>query len=222
MQLPSSRIRTIHELEDRYDALRDSAHAGRLLAGLLEGIATPPALIVAVVPGGLAIAAAMAARLRLPVQPATATTIEVPWDPSVWLGAVAFDGTAQLDPARTLDAGLSANELDAAVASAVHRATDAERQFRSGQRFPPLTGRPAILVDDGLSPTCVVRVLIAAIENAGASRVLLALATGKSHEIRRLARRAYLTCCANLHHDGAADLARAYRRQLASLSSTKP
>jgi putative phosphoribosyl transferase len=166
----------------------------------------------------------MAAALHLPLELATAGIIALPWNHALWLGAVAFDGTVYLDPARLLDATLTREELDAAIESGLRDAADDEERYRDGRAFPSLRGRPAILVDDGLSPSCVVRVVMSALENAGASRVVLALPTGKQYEVKRLAERAFRTYCANLHHDLGAQLARAYQDvdQPASLSPDKP
>ena len=166
----------------------------------------------------------MAASLHLPLELATAGIVAVPWDGQLWLGAVAFDGTAYLDPARLLDATLTRDELDAAIESARRDAADDDELYRDGRPFPSLERRPVILVDDGLSPSCVVRVVMSALENAGASRVVLALPTGKQHEVKRLADRAFRTYCANLHHDLGAQLARAYQDvdQPTSLSLDKP
>ncbi len=237
MQLArSSRIRTMPALEDLYGVFRDGVHAGWLLADLVRAVAAPGAVVVAVAPQAHEVGAAMAAALHLPLELATAATIGVPWNSALWLGAVAFDGTVYLDPARLLDATLTRAEIDAVVEAGLKEAAGDEMRYRDGRPFAPLHGRPAILVDDGLSPCCVVRVVMSALENAGASRVVLALPTGKQYEVKRLAERAFRTYCANLHHDRGAQLARAYQsvdeatrqsarqapRQPASLSPDKP
>ena len=207
----SSRIRTMPALEDLYGVFRDGVHAGWMLADLVRAVAEPGAVVIALAPQGRAVGAAMAAALHLPLDLATAGTIAVPWSDELWLGAVAFDGTLYLDPARLLDATLTRAELEAAIESGLRDAADGEERYRDGRPLPSLNGRPAILVDDGLSPTCVIRVVMSALENAGASRVVLALPTGKQHEVKRLAERAFRTYCANLHHDFGAQLARAYQ-----------
>lgn len=220
----SSRIRTMPALEDLYGVFRDGVHAGWMLADLVRAVAEPGAVVVALAPQGRAVGAAMAAALHLPLELASAGVIAVPWNDELWLGAVAFDGTVYLDPARLLDATLTREELDAAIANGLREAADDEERYRDGRPFPSLNGRAVILADDGLSPTCMVRVVMSALENAGASRVVLALPTGKQHEVKRLAERAFRTYCANLHHDLGAQLARAYQDidQPASLSPAKP
>ncbi len=220
----SSRIRTMPALEDLYGVFRDGVHAGWMLADLVRAVAEPSAVIVALAPQGRAVGAAMATALHLRLELATAGIVAVPWDDQLWLGAVAFDGTVYLDPARLLDATLTRDELDAAIESALRDAADDDDLYRDGRPFPRLQGRSAILVDDGLSPSCVVRVVMSALENSGASRVVLALPTGKQHEVKRLADRAFRTYCANLHHDLGAQLACAYQEvaQPTSLSPDKP
>ncbi len=132
----------------------DRRAAGRALAERLgpEGLTSP--LVLGLPPGGVLVAAEVAAALGAPLDVLIVRKLGLPGQPELAMGAIASAGAA-IETAR-VDAVLRGAAVDSATFEEVSRREIAELRRREAtyrQDRPPLevAGRAVVLVDDGLA-----------------------------------------------------------------------
>lgn len=188
--LPVQPVRTRERFADREQAGRE---LGRALARARAGRDWPEPVVLALPRGGLPVALEVARALRAPLDLLLVRKIGAPGQPELAVGALAW-WTAAPPPAQeshhpaatpvkapaappvavVLDAGLmaatGANQAFVDRAAAQERAELLRRQQRylQGRASVSLTGRTAIVVDDGLATGTTVRAALQALRAAGA------------------------------------------------------
>ena len=172
------------ELGDRERVFRDRRDAGRALADLVRTVAPPDALVLAVPAGGVPVAREVADRCGLPLVVAVVSKVTFPWNTESGYGAVAFDGSVLLDPARAATVGEQA--VAQGIAATRARVERRQRLFRGAAAPLALAGRPAILVDDGIAAGLTMRAAVAAVRKAGAGRIVIAVPTAQWETLERL------------------------------------
>jgi predicted phosphoribosyltransferase len=85
------------------------------------------------------------------------------------------------------------------------------KKLRDRQPFPDLGNRSAILVDDGLASGFTMRVAVAALRNAGAGRIVVAVPTGHRRSAEMIAREVEKLYCANIRGGFSYAVASAYQ-----------
>lgn len=134
----------------------DRADAGRRLAEALSEYRGQRPAVLAVPRGGVIVGREVARALGGELAALAVKKVTLPSNPERALGAVAADGTQVVgaEVARLL--GVSDEELAEAIQQALAEAR--RRQSLYPCLLPPLTGRPALVVDDGLATgyTCLV------------------------------------------------------------------
>jgi predicted phosphoribosyltransferase len=207
-----SRVIELTELHDRLGVFADRAEAGEVLAGMLSALASKQPLVLGIPAGGVPVAAPVAARLDCPLDVAVISKITLPWNSESGYGAVAFDGTIRLNKELTARLPLSPQQIEAGI-----RATRAKVQrrvelFRGERPLPVVTGRPVILVDDGLASGYTLLTAIAALRNLGADNLVVAVPTGHDHAIALVAPVVEALYCANIRGGRSFAVAEAYRQ----------
>ena len=185
-------------LRERVGVFANRAEGGRVLAELLEGVLSPDTVVLAIPPAGVPVGAAVAEQLGLALDVAVVNPITLPWDTARAFGAVAFDGTIQLNQPLVAYLGLGISELEHGAQKARTRLARRLELFRNGQPAPRLFGRSVLLVDQGLASGFTMRVAVAAARSSGAARVLVAVPTGASDALDALAHEVELLACANV------------------------
>lgn len=178
-------IHELAELRDRKRVFRDRAHAGAILASMMEGLRGRPARLAAIPSGGVPVAAEIARRLGLPLAVAVASKITPSWNTELGYGAVAFDGTVLVDGPLAMRMGIGPEELREGIERA------REKVRRRVEAFGPASagdfrGQEAILVDDGLASGVTMRTALEAVRKAGAVRVSIAVPTGHERSVAEL------------------------------------
>lgn len=164
---------------------RDRAAAGEDLAAALTRYAgRPDTIVLGLVRGGVPVAAAVAERLRAPLDILVVRKLGVPWAPEVAFGALGPGGVHVLNPE-------IAERLDRADIATVVRRESAELERRErryrGDRPPlDLTGRIAVIVDDGLATGATSRAAVAVARRLGAARVVMAAPVGSPEAVELL------------------------------------
>ena len=155
---------------------RDRTDAGRQLAQKLEHLKSAKPLVLALPRGGVPVAMEVAHALNAPLDLLLVRKIGVPTQPELALGAV-VDGD---EPHTFINKGIAraAHISEADLAAATKREI-AEIQRRrqlwlAGQHQAPITGRTAIVVDDGVATGASIRVALKAVKAERAARVILA------------------------------------------------
>ncbi len=168
------------------DRFRDRDEAGRLLADRLAEQVRPDAVVLALPRGGVPVAAVIAARLGAPLDVLVVRKLGVPWHPELAMGAVGEEGATAVNDDVIAAARIDEPTLQGAIArerSEVARRVD---RFRGARPLVPLSGRMAIVVDDGVATGATARAGCAVARLRGAASVVLAVPVGAPAALRDL------------------------------------
>ena len=129
----------------------DRADAGRQLARLLQGLRGHNIVVLGLPRGGVPVAAEVARALHAPLDVIVVRKLGLPLDPEVAMGAIGEEGVRVLNP-RVLT-------LAEVTEAQIHAAERRERavldarveELRRGRARLDLSGRTALIVDDGVA-----------------------------------------------------------------------
>jgi len=149
--------------------------AGRQLARRLEHLRGQPVVVLGLPRGGVPVAAQVARALGAPLDVIIVRKIGVPFQPELAMGAVGENGARVTDPCIIRAGAIQPQEF--AAAEARERATVSARAARYRSRRPreSLTGRVAVVVDDGIATGSTARAACQIARAHGAARVVLAV-----------------------------------------------
>ncbi len=205
-------VSSVGELRNRTRVFEDRADAGLVLAGMLESYRGSDAIILAIPSGGVPVAVAIAEHLGLPLDVAVVSKITPPWNAEIGYGAVAYDGTVELNVALLEQLRLAEEQIEAGLAATRGKVARRVLAFRGDRPLPIVAGRPAVLVDDGLASGFTMRVAIAAVRRLGARSIVVAVPTGGARRIELVAGEADEVYCANIRGGWSFAVADAYER----------
>ena len=154
---------------------RDRSDAGRQLANKLEKYRGTEAVVVGLPRGGVPVAAEVARHLGLPLDIIGVRKLGVPGQEELAMGAIGEGGVKVMN--ETLLGHLRISVDHIARVEQEQQGVLAERlaTFRSGKPEVSLTGRTALIVDDGLATGATARVACQVARARGAARVVLAV-----------------------------------------------
>ncbi len=175
---------------------RDRTQAGAALAAAAPELRKKSnAVVIGLARGGVEVAAEMARLLDLPLDVLCVRKVPMPGYPELAMGAVAPMGERFTN--RRVASLLSREQLDEAYDSATAQARAMDSRLRDAQPMM-LIGRIAVLVDDGAATGASIRAAMAAIRNAGARQIVVALPVLPRPQAERLQRECerLITLCA--------------------------
>ena len=152
--------------------------AGRRLGEALARMRLTDPVVLGLPRGGVPVAAQVAQRLGAPLDVIVVRKLGVPSQPELAMGAIGEGGVRVLDE-RIIRAAHVGPERLAAVEEE-ERAVLQERvaRLRGGRPGKDLTGRTAVLVDDGIATGATARVACLVARALGAARVVVAVPVG--------------------------------------------
>lgn len=174
---------------------RDRADAGAALAGRLSGLTgRTDVVVLGLVRGGVPVAEVIAERLGVPLDVLVVRKLGMPWAAEVAFGALGPDGVRVFnDPV----AGQLAPDDIAEVTRREQAELDRrERLYRADRPPLDLTGRTAVIVDDGLATGATARAAVQVARHLGARRVVVAVPVGSEEAYEMLAAEADEVVCA--------------------------
>ncbi|HTW61200.1 MAG TPA: phosphoribosyltransferase family protein [Terracidiphilus sp.] len=136
----------------------DRRDAGRKLAQvLLESPPSPDTIVLALPRGGVPVAYEVAAALNLPLDILAVRKLGAPGQEELAMGAIAGGGALALNAGVLAALGIREESVRAFAEEERAQLTEDERVFRNC--LPPLdfTGRPVLLIDDGLATGATMR-----------------------------------------------------------------
>ena len=164
----------------------DRIDAGRQLAAELLGTDAAPedAVVLGLPRGGVVVAAEVAAALHRPLDVIVIRKLGAPGHRELAMGAIGEGGQRVLDPDIVRKVGASEEQI--ADIEAQERAALADRvaRLRQGRARPALTGRTALVVDDGVATGSSARIACTVARGLGAARVVLAVPVAPAATIR--------------------------------------
>ncbi|MGI5246279.1 phosphoribosyltransferase [Dactylosporangium sp. CA-139066] len=166
---------------------RNRVEAGEELAGLLIAYADrPDAIALGLVRGGVPVAAEVATRLRIPLDVLVVRKLGVPWAPEVAFGAVGPGGVQVLND--EIAGRLDQEEIDEVIRRESAELRRRELLFRHGRPPLDLTGRTALVIDDGLATGATSGAAVAVARQLSAAQVILAVPVAADAAAARLTR----------------------------------
>jgi len=165
----------------------DRVDAGRQLAAALLHLKGSDVVVVGLPRGGVPVAYEVALALDAPLDVLVVRKLGVPFQPELAMGAIGEGGVLVVDDEVVAEAGISPSEF-AAVEQSERAELEARiRRFRQGRPPVPLTGRTAVVVDDGIATGSTARAACLVARAHGAGRVVLATPVAARQTIQRLA-----------------------------------
>ncbi len=170
--------------------------AGRALAGEVERLSLGDPVVVALPRGGVPVAYEVAARLGAPLDIALVRKLGAPGRPELGIGALAEDGTAIVERATVAALGVGREQIERILEREAAELARRRAVYR-GDRAPlPVTGRPVVLVDDGIATGVTAIAATRMLRDRGAARVVTAVpvcpATAVEHLRTQLGELLYL------------------------------
>jgi putative phosphoribosyl transferase len=199
------------ELRDKTHVFQDRTHAGRVLTRMLAAHDHEAGIILAIPAGGVPVGVVMAEKLGLDFDVAVVSKITLPWNTEAGYGAVAFDGTVQLNKDLVAGVNLTAEDVEKGVEKTRIKVLRRMTKLRGEKPFPDLGNRCAVLVDDGLASGFTMQTAVVALRNAGAGRIVIAVPTGHLQSVEKIAREVETLYCANIRGGYSYAVASAYR-----------
>jgi predicted phosphoribosyltransferase len=188
----------VQPLRDCEGVFADRKDAGYTLAGMLASYRGSDAVVLAIPAGGVPVAAVIAHELHLPLDVAVVSKITLPWSTEAGFGAVAFDGSVQLNRILIDKLSLSEENIREGVERTRHKVMKRVRRFRGNRTFTVVARTPAIVVDDGLASGFTMLAAVGALRAAGLQRIVVAVPTGQTDTVRRIAATVDALYCANV------------------------
>ena len=156
---------------------KNRVEAGRLLAKNLRKYRADQPVVLALPRGGVPVAAEIARALSAPLDLVIVRKIGAPWQPELAIGAIADAEPPEI--VRNEDIILELDvQQDAFAREAAEQQREIERRrkvYLNGRPPLPLTGRTAVVVDDGIATGATMRAALVAVRRRGAARVVLAV-----------------------------------------------
>ena len=165
----------------------DRTEAGKLLAGRLDSFAGPDVVVLGLPRGGVPVAFEVAQALGAPLDVIIVRKLGVPFQPELAMGAIGEDGVRVINDEVMGLAELTRGEL-AAVEE--REAAELDRRANMIRRVRPrvgLTGRTALIVEDGIATGSTARAACQVARAHGAARVVLAAPVGPPDTADRFA-----------------------------------
>ncbi len=180
--------------KDRYDA-------GRRLAALLEQSRREHPVVVGIPRGGVPVAAEVARALGAPLDVAVVRKIGAPRNPEYAIGALAEGGVHVLSEEAVHALRLTEDARTALIAQVQGELEQRLRRYRGARAPIELTGRTAILVDDGLATGRSALAAVRSLRRRGAARVILAVPVAARLSAQSLSDEADEVVCVEMPDD---------------------
>jgi predicted phosphoribosyltransferase len=156
----------------------DRRDAGRYLIPLLWKWNASVAIVYALPRGGVPVAVEIATALALPLDVLYVRKIAAPLEPELAIGAVVdgFDPDVVLNEDLVRRLGISRAVLDELTKRELKEIERRRKSYGKALAAPLTpTGRPAIIVDDGMATGATVRAAVQALRRRGATHVIVAV-----------------------------------------------
>ncbi|MGZ4826198.1 MAG: phosphoribosyltransferase [Terriglobales bacterium] len=155
---------------------RDRYDAGEMLAGRLREFAGRRDVIVLALPrGGVPVGYVVARELGVPLDVFVVRKLGTPGQPELAMGAIASGGVRVLNREVVDALGIPEASIEEVSRHEEQELQRRERQYRGDRPSLDVNGKTVILVDDGLATGSSMRAAAAALHQAGAARIVIAV-----------------------------------------------
>jgi putative phosphoribosyl transferase len=160
--------------------------AGRKLAAALSEFSRQNVVVLAIPNGGVLLGIVVAEALQAELDIVVCRKLSLPVNPEGGLGAVADDGTAFIDEEIIRRDGISHEQIEHAANEVKNNVKQRALKYK-GEVVPPrLTGKTAIIVDDGLASGITMKVAVEAIRHRRPRTIIVAVPVASAVGARRV------------------------------------
>ena len=200
----------LSQYKEQTRVFRDRHHAGDVLARMLHPYQQEIHMVLGIPAGGVPVGAVIVKTLHIPFDVAVVSKITLPWNTEAGYGAVAFDGTVQLNKALMAQIRLSKTEIRAGIEATTSKVLRRLENLRKNNPFPILFGQSIILVDDGLASGFTMLVAVEALKKAGAEHIIVAVPTAHKESLNVIISKVDAVICPNIRSGWRYAVAHAY------------
>jgi len=199
------------QLRERQFVFADRHDAGRQLGSFIKTLPVIDNPVVLAIPaGGVPIGKEVAVALGAPFSLAIVRKIRIPGTTESGFGAVTWDGQVLINE-RLRDAlGLSAHEVDVAIAETRKNVHERVARFTGGRAVPVLAGKTVILTDDGLASGFTMLTAAKSIRNHKPARIIVAVPTASASSAELVSQNVDQVVCLNIRSSRMFAVADAY------------
>jgi putative phosphoribosyl transferase len=174
----------------------DRVDAGRQLSRLVEHLRGPGLVVLGLPRGGVPVAFEVAQALQAPLDVIVVRKLGVPDQPELGLGAIGESGVRVINPGVVRAARVSDEELAVVEAQETSLLIRRARLLRGDAPVSSLSGRTALIIDDGIATGSTARAACQVARARGATRVVLAVPVAAADVITALRADADEVICA--------------------------
>ena len=205
----------VHEQPEnraRSGIFRDRNDAGEHLARMLHPFFANDqgGVVLAVPSGGVPVGLVLSKRFDLPFDIVLVRKIQIPWNTEAGFGAIAFRGEALFNKQMVDSLDLSEEQIRKQIEKTRLELEERNSTFRGDNPPPDLTGKTAILADDGLASGYTVLAAMQSVRELGASKIVLALPTAPRRSVEHVAPYADTVYAVQIKEGGPFAVAEAY------------
>src|SRR5438128_669708 len=165
----------------------DRADAGWKLASRLTSFANRHDVVVLALPrGGVPVAFEVARALKAPLDIFLVRKLGVPGHPELAMGAIASGGVRVLSEDVIDELGIPRAAVEQVAVRERLELERRERLYRGDRPFARLTGKTAILIDDGLATGSTMEAAVAAVRLYDVAHIVIAAPVGAPETCARL------------------------------------
>ena len=146
---------------------RDRREAGRQLADALKGYRTRRPFVLAIPRGGIVVGYEVAVGLDAPLDVIAPRKLRAPYNPELAVGAVAHDGSVYVDSPLVSSLRIPEDYLKEETAAQLEEIRRRMATYRGDRPQPELSGRAAIVVDDGIATGSTMIAALRAVRGMG-------------------------------------------------------
>ncbi len=170
--------------------------AGRKLAAELSSYVSSSTVILAIPNGGIPLGMEIASALKADLDVIVCRKLASPLVPEGGLGAVADDGTVVLNEDVMQKDGLSREQIEYEAEKAKSNVKQRKLRYIGNTPSPRLTGKTAIIVDDGLASGITMAVAVESIKHRRPREILVAVPVASRTGFDRVSKTAHVITCA--------------------------
>ncbi len=173
----------------------DRRSAGRQLAAALEHLRGQDVVVLGLPRGGVPVAHEVATALGAPLDVVVVRKLGLPGQPELAMGAVGEGGVVVLNDRVLAVGGVAPQELEQVREREAAEVERRAQRLRGDVAREPLTGRTAVLVDDGIATGATVRAACQVVRALGAARVVVAAPVAPPSAVQQLREEADEVVC---------------------------
>ena len=172
----------------------DRVDAGRQLAARLEYLRGQDVVVLGLPRGGVPVAYEVAKALDAPLDVIVVRKLGIPFQPEVAMGAIGEGGARVLDDEVIRMIRITDQEVRSVENRERAELESRVARLRRGRDRIDLTGRTAVVVDDGMATGATARVACLVARRLGASRVILAVPVASPETVAEMTEPDEIVC----------------------------